>query len=36
MPRVGGKHFSYKPAGIAAAKKAAKKRNVKVKYGKKK
>lgn len=36
MPRVGKKHFSYKPAGIAAAKKAAKKKNVKVKYGKKK
>jgi hypothetical protein len=36
MPRVGNKSFSYKPAGIAAAKKAAKKKNVKVKYGKKK
>tara|TARA_R110000824_G_scaffold61271_8_gene163077 strand:+ start:244 stop:393 length:150 start_codon:yes stop_codon:yes gene_type:complete len=34
MPRVGNKHYSYTPAGKAAAKKAAKKKGVKVKYGK--
>jgi len=40
MPRVGSgssaKHYSYGPKGRAAVKKAAKKKGVKVKYGKKK
>jgi len=36
MPKVGNKHYSYTPKGKAAAKKAAKKMGVKVKYGKRK
>ena len=32
MPKVGKKHFSYSPKGKAAAKKAAKKKGVKVQY----
>jgi hypothetical protein len=32
MPKVGGKHYSYTPAGMAAAKKAAAKQGVKVSY----
>lgn len=35
MPKVGSKHFAYTPKGMAAAKAAAKKKGVKVKYGKK-
>jgi hypothetical protein len=36
MPKVGSKHYSYTPAGIAAAKKAAKKAGKKVNYTSKK
>ena len=36
MPKVGKKHYSYTPKGKAAAKKAAKKKGVKVKYSKRK
>ena len=36
MPQVGKKHYSYTKEGMAKAKAAAKKRGVKVKYGKKK
>tara|TARA_R110000824_G_scaffold335775_1_gene522318 strand:+ start:349 stop:465 length:117 start_codon:yes stop_codon:yes gene_type:complete len=36
MPKVGKKHYSYTPKGKAAAKKAAKKMGVKVKYSKSK
>tara|TARA_R100000781_G_scaffold78371_2_gene48591 strand:+ start:548 stop:730 length:183 start_codon:yes stop_codon:yes gene_type:complete len=32
MPKVGGKHYEYSPKGIAMAKKAAKKKGVKVQY----
>ena len=32
MPKVGGKHYDYSPKGIAMAKKAAKKKGVKVQY----
>lgn len=35
MPKVGGKHYSYTPAGMAAAKKAAVKKGVKPVMGKK-
>jgi hypothetical protein len=35
MPVVKGKHYAYSPAGRAAAKKAAKKKGVKVTHGKK-
>tara|TARA_R110000796_G_scaffold183868_4_gene300445 strand:- start:1568 stop:1690 length:123 start_codon:yes stop_codon:yes gene_type:complete len=35
MPKVGSKHYSYGPKGIAKAKAAAKKKGVKVKYKKK-
>jgi hypothetical protein len=34
MPKVGSKHYSYTPKGMAMAKAAAKKKGVKVKYGK--
>ncbi len=34
MPKVGSKHYAYTPKGMAAAKKAAAKKGVKVKYGK--
>ena len=36
MPEVDGKHFPYTPKGNAAAKKVAKKKGKKVKFGKKK
>lgn len=36
MPKVGSKHFAYTPKGMAQAKAAAKKKSVKVQYGKKK
>jgi aspartyl aminopeptidase len=36
MPKVGSKHYSYSPEGIAMAKAAAKKKGVKVQYGNKK
>ena len=36
MPKVGKKHYSYTPKGKAAAKKAAKKKGLKVKYSKRK
>jgi hypothetical protein len=36
MPKVGKKHYSYTPKGIAMAKNAAKKKGVKVNYKKKK
>jgi aspartyl aminopeptidase len=32
MPKVGSKHYSYTPKGIAMAKNAAKKKGVKVQY----
>lgn len=35
MPKVGSKHYAYTPKGMAAAKKAAAQKGVKVKYGKK-
>ncbi len=35
MPKVGSKHYSYSPKGIAKAKAAAKKKGVKVQYKKK-
>ena len=35
MPKVGGKHYSYSPKGIAKAKAHAKKKRVKVHYKKK-
>lgn len=34
MPMVNGKKYSYGPKGMAAAKKAAKKKGKKVNYGK--
>lgn len=34
MPKVGKKHFAYTPKGMAQAKAAAKKKGVKVSYGK--
>ena len=34
MPKVGSKHYAYTPKGMAAAKAAAKKKGVKVSYGK--
>lgn len=34
MPKVGKKEFPYTPKGMAQAKAAAKKKGVKVKYGK--
>ena len=34
MPKVGKKHYAYTPAGMAAAKRAAKKKGVTVKYTK--
>ena len=36
MPKVGKKHYSYTPKGIAMAKDAAKKKGKKVSYKKKK
>lgn len=36
MPKVGGKHYSYTPAGMKAAKKAAAKQDVKPVYNSKK
>ena len=36
MPEVKGKHYPYTPAGRAAAKRAAKKKGVKVTHAKKK
>jgi len=36
MPKVGKKHYSYTPKGMAQAKAAAKKKGVKVLYKKKK
>ena len=36
MPKVGSKHYSYTPKGMAMAKAAAKKKGMKVQYGKKK
>lgn len=36
MPKVGKKHYSYTPAGMAKAKAAAKKSGKKVTYAKKK
>ena len=36
MPKVGGKKFKYNEAGKKAAKEYAKKKGMKVKYGKKK
>lgn len=35
MPMVNGKKYSYGPKGMAAAKKAAKKKGKKINYGKK-
>ena len=35
MPKVGSKHYSYTPKGMAMAKAAAKKKGVKVQYKKK-
>jgi hypothetical protein len=35
MPKVGKKHYSYTPKGIAKAKAAAKKKGIKVSYKKK-
>jgi hypothetical protein len=32
MPKVGSKHYSYTPKGMAAAKAAAKKKGTKVQY----
>ena len=32
MPKVGSKHYSYTPKGMAAAKAAAKKKGVKLQY----
>jgi|TARA_R100001377_G_scaffold2236_1_gene1539 aspartyl aminopeptidase len=32
MPKVDGKHYEYSPKGIAMAKNAAKKKDVKVQY----
>jgi len=34
MPKVGGKHYSYSKKGMAAAKKAAKKKGKKMTYKK--
>jgi hypothetical protein len=34
MPKVGKKHYSYTPAGMAKAKAAAKKSGKKINYGK--
>ena len=34
MPKVGNKHYSYTPKGMAKAKADAKKKGKKVKYGK--
>ena len=34
MPKVGSKHYSYTPKGMAAAKAAAKRKGVKMKTGK--
>jgi hypothetical protein len=36
MPKVGKKHYSYTPKGMAMAKKAAKRKGLKVQYGKRK
>jgi hypothetical protein len=36
MPKVGKKHYSYTPKGMAMAKKAAKSKGIKVKYSKRK
>jgi len=36
MPKVGKKHYSYTPAGMAKAKAAAKKSGKKITYAKKK
>jgi hypothetical protein len=36
MPKVGKKHYSYTPKGIAKAKSAAKKKGTKVRYSRKK
>tara|TARA_R100000700_G_scaffold6934_1_gene10499 strand:- start:796 stop:915 length:120 start_codon:yes stop_codon:yes gene_type:complete len=36
MPKVGRKHYSYTPSGMARAKAASKKSGKKVTYGKKK
>ena len=36
MPKVGKQHYSYTPKGMAKAKKAAKKKGLKVEYGKRK
>jgi len=35
MPKVNGKHYAYTKEGMAKAKAAAKKKGVKVQYGKK-
>jgi hypothetical protein len=34
MPKVGKKHYSYTPKGMAKAKKEAKSKGIKVKYSK--
>jgi hypothetical protein len=36
MPKVGGRHYSYTKAGMAAAKKAAKKTGQRMTMGRKK